>query len=247
VRPLQPGEFDRRGEQTGRVWRAHIARPLPFAGSGRYFLGEDDGEVVLLHELPKEDLYVDDIVRARRAIEIYGRPEIREAPTIRQLIDIAENEYVLVLVYEWAEQALHEALAAGHVTGADADEIAGSVGAALAVLHGLGLVHCDVAPTTSFGSAAPGSSPTSTTAWHAAIPSRASRPSVTGTPTPSPARPPTPVSTATGSSASANGFETHASEKEVRQTRLGPPGIQRSGRAVSTYRSRCVMPACLWG
>jgi serine/threonine protein kinase len=140
------GEFEVSGGETGRTWRARIAATLPFAGNGFYRRGEGEEEVVLLHELPKEEMYADDIARARQAIDVFRRPEVREAPTIRQLIDIFENDHVLVLVYEWADESLHERLGGGHLAGAEAKRIEANVSAALAVLHGLGLAHCDVAP-----------------------------------------------------------------------------------------------------
>lgn len=148
---MLPGDIEIRGDETGGVWRAHIARQLPMPGSGERRKGEGgDGEEVLLHTLTKEEMYADDLARARTAIEVARRPEVRASPAIRQLVDTSENDYSLTLVWEWADVALHELLRDGTVTDEDASQIVNNVQIALAALHALGLVHCDVAPNNIF-------------------------------------------------------------------------------------------------
>jgi serine/threonine protein kinase len=141
------GEYEIRGDETGRGWRTHIARQLPLAGSGERRKGQAaDGEDVLLHTLRKEEMYADDLARARVAIDIARRPEIRTSPVIVRLVDTSDDEHALTLVWEWAEVALHELLQERAVTASDASGIDANVHAALATLHELNLVHCDVAP-----------------------------------------------------------------------------------------------------
>lgn len=63
---MRPGEFEIHGDETGRVWRAHIAQQLSLAGSGERRKGiAADGEEVLLHTLRKEEMYADDLARAQ--------------------------------------------------------------------------------------------------------------------------------------------------------------------------------------
>jgi serine/threonine protein kinase len=144
---MRPGEFEICGDKTGRVWRAHIARQLSLAGSGeRRKALAADGEEVLLHTLRNEEMYADDLARARAAAAIARLPEIRASPAICQLIDTSENDFALTLVWEWADVALHDLLRDGAVSPEDATAIDANVGAALATLHELDLVHCDVAP-----------------------------------------------------------------------------------------------------
>jgi hypothetical protein len=144
---MRPGEFEIHGDETGRVWRAHVAQQLSLAGSGERRKGiAADGEEVLLHTLRKEEMYADDLARARTAVAIARIPEIRASPVICRLVDTSENSFALTLVWEWAEVALHELLRSGAVTTEDATAIEANLGAALATLHELDLVHCDVAP-----------------------------------------------------------------------------------------------------
>jgi serine/threonine protein kinase len=53
----------------------------------------------------------------------------------------------LIAIWEWADRVLHELPDdPGPGRTPVADQVAANVGAALDVLHGLGIVHCDVAP-----------------------------------------------------------------------------------------------------
>jgi len=115
------GDFEVRGEATGRVWLAHIARALPLPGSGERRKGESaDGELVLLHTLPKEEMYADDLKRARGAVAIAQLPEVCASPVIRQLIDTKDDEYAMTLIWEWADISLHDLLSASRGVDIDA-------------------------------------------------------------------------------------------------------------------------------
>lgn len=92
----------------------------------------------------------------RTAIEVASLPQVASSPIIVRLLDVRETadttgEYaypgVLGAVWELADRSLHEFL-----QNPDDDrrlvagEVETNVGQALAVLHGLGWIHLDVAP-----------------------------------------------------------------------------------------------------
>lgn len=202
---MLPGDFTIRGDQTGRIWHAHIARQLPLAGSGERRKGKGvDAEDVLLYALPKEEMYADDLARAGVAIAFAHRPEIRASPVICKLVDTNDNEYALTLIWEWADVSLNDVLRS--ITDEDAAQIETNMRAALATMHALDLVHCDVAPNN-------------------VLRVGGTRSRTTATRTPSPAPRPTRPSISTASSASSSGCSggSYVSWYPSAKTRLGLP------------------------
>lgn len=158
-------QWEIRGDQSGKVWSFHPTVDKVYANGERYRGHGEDGTSVLIHRCEKGGYWDDEVERMRLAIEIASRPEIRACPTIRQLSDVNEMfddgsstfgpAPFLTEIWEWADIALHELLddaqdlldvADGIGSEAVADAVAENVGVALDVLHGIGLVHCDVAP-----------------------------------------------------------------------------------------------------
>lgn len=63
--------------RDGPIYRAHVAQTLPLPGRGERRKGSSDaGEAVLLHSLRKEEMYRDDLERARRAVTVARRNEV---------------------------------------------------------------------------------------------------------------------------------------------------------------------------
>jgi hypothetical protein len=79
----------------------------------------------------------------RRAFEIAQIPAITASPFIAGAIDYADP-YDTYLIHRLADAVLDERLNEGPLAPEEADEILHNLGAALAVFHGLGLVHGDV-------------------------------------------------------------------------------------------------------
>jgi serine/threonine protein kinase len=149
-----------RGDKSGRVWLYHRARPLCSNGVRYRATAEDDGSFAVVHLCSKEGMWLDELERLRSAIAIASRPEIAAAPTIRRLLDIMDTEAGsgefdppgrLVAIWEWADITLDEFLQDPDQDPASAAaNVEANVGAALEVLHGLGIVHLDVAPNNVF-------------------------------------------------------------------------------------------------
>jgi hypothetical protein len=150
---------DIRGDLTGRIWLFHPAMDQVAANGERYrATAQDDGSLALLHRCEKTDLWEEELERLKHAIDIARRPEIIAAPTIRQLIDSCdvttiEHEVAGTIhgalwgIWEWADISLRDFIGnPDQDPPAVADEVETNVGAALEVLHGIGLVHLDVAP-----------------------------------------------------------------------------------------------------
>jgi hypothetical protein len=144
------------GEFTGTRWYWQFQRDRINANGERYRAAADAGRPVLVHVVRKEPLWSSDpdirlldeadLSRARRAIEVARCAEVADAAELRHLVDTAEDEYALKVIWEWAEMALHEHL---RDAGADCDlaEAVGvAVGSGLNALQAAGWVHCDVAP-----------------------------------------------------------------------------------------------------
>jgi len=128
--------------ESGLTWR--IARRLPNFGSKYEGCGEA-GERVLIHEVWRDS--EEDVERFVRAILIARREEVTSCDHLRQLIDVIRGETRLFGVYEWADASLAEATGEDQPPGQDlAQDVDGSIGAALRHLHDHGLVHCDVTP-----------------------------------------------------------------------------------------------------
>jgi hypothetical protein len=138
------------GSRTGREWRYHVTVDRTTApGLGRRFRVQavDDETWFYYHEYDQGDFYAAELPQMRNAIAIADLPEVAACPYTCTLIDVVENEHVLGTIWELADISLHDFLTApdGDRNTA-ASEVETNVGAALSVLHGLGLVHLDVAP-----------------------------------------------------------------------------------------------------
>jgi serine/threonine protein kinase len=149
------------GDETGRRWRYHLRADRLEANGERFCAVEDDGSLALIHRCEKDGYWDDEVERMRSAIALARLPEIRACQTIRQLLDINETDTHLVgewkvngyltEIWEWASTPLHELPSdpgPGHRP--VVEEVAANVSAALAVIHGLGFIHCDVAPNNIF-------------------------------------------------------------------------------------------------
>jgi serine/threonine protein kinase len=149
---------DVQGDRTGRVWQYDIVDRLEYSGDRYMATAMDDGSHACLHICEIGTYWEDEIERMRSSIAIASRPEIIAAPTIRQLLDVQEiqgtsGEFgfpgTLTEILEWGWLSLDDYLnrVDHRQTPAEvADEVEANVGAALDVLHGLGLVHLDIAP-----------------------------------------------------------------------------------------------------
>jgi serine/threonine protein kinase len=139
------------GDQTGARWTYELTRELPFGGAGHRYQGTGlAGERVLLHFLAS-DLRPEEIERAKKGLAIASLPVIAAHPHIRRVLDVSELPgHGLWVVYEWAERSLQDLmnglLPTDEPEPALAATIEQAVGSALETLHGLGFVHCDVAP-----------------------------------------------------------------------------------------------------
>ncbi len=144
------------GARTGRTWRWNFQRDAVHTSRWRA-TAADDGSFALVHWCVKDGMWEDDVDHVRHSLYVASIPAITEAPTIRRLLDYEETLTVpsefgplnghLAVAWEWAECSLHDFL---HEPAADArtaaDQVEENVGAALGVLHQIGLIHCDVAP-----------------------------------------------------------------------------------------------------
>jgi hypothetical protein len=138
------------GSRTGREWRYHVtADKITAAGWGRRFRVQavDDETWSYYHEYDQGDFYAAELPQMRNAVAVADLPEVAACAYTCTLIDVVENEYVLGSIWELADISLHDFF--GAPVGdrdAAASEVGTNVGGALDVLHGLGLVHLDVAP-----------------------------------------------------------------------------------------------------
>ncbi len=161
------------GDETGLVWRYHPTLDrLPDANGARWRCYADDGSSAVLHRceigtrwdvgLEVGSLTVKvttEVERMRTAIALAREPAVRSCTTIRQLLDVHETKPntngeraapgVLAEIWEWAAFGLddwlrHDDRGSGSSI---VDEVAANVTGALEVVHGLGIVHCDVAPS----------------------------------------------------------------------------------------------------
>jgi hypothetical protein len=150
--------IDVRGDRTGRVWRYQPLDRLEASGVHYQATATDDGSYACIRVCEKGTYWDDEVELQRNAIAVASRSEIVEAPTIRQLLDVCETEPVagefgypdlLKLVWEWGDYSLDDLLHGDYrrqtLTEA-AVEVQANIRAALEVLHGVGLVHLDVAP-----------------------------------------------------------------------------------------------------
>lgn len=161
-----------RGDETGQVWRYHPTFDrLPDANGARWRCYADDGSSAVLHrceigahwdvdlEVGRHTVKVtNEVERMRTAIALAREPAVRSCTTIRQLLDVHETEPetnvestapgVLAEIWEWAAYGLDDWLRDDNRKrrASIVDEVAANVTGALEVLHGLGVVHCDVAP-----------------------------------------------------------------------------------------------------
>lgn len=115
------------------------ARTTPFLGHAE----GDESHAVWVQRLIHGEEWDDDREHMRRAFEIGQIDSIRECGVIAAPIDYADS-WDTYLVHELAETDLARHLREGKVSSTDADNVDANVREALRVLHGLGLVHCDV-------------------------------------------------------------------------------------------------------
>lgn len=149
--------FEVQGDVTGRIWRYEPRDRVEASGEGYRATASDDGSAAYVRLYEIGTYWEDELERARVAMSVARRPEVAAASTIRTLLDVSETPVVegefghpglLVLIWEWADYSLHDFLWGDYPQpDADAaDEVERNVRAALDVLHGLDLIHLDVAP-----------------------------------------------------------------------------------------------------
>lgn len=143
--------------ETGRTWRYQLRDRLDASGD-HYRAKADDGSQACIRVCEIGTFWDDEIERLRTAISVARRPEVIATPTIRHLLDVAEvapqeSEFGLIpgrlaLIWEWGKYTLHEYMHGDYPQPADevAVDVEGSIADALCALHGIGLVHLDVAP-----------------------------------------------------------------------------------------------------
>ena len=135
------------GDRTGRVWRYHVAVDRLEHGERWCAVAEDDGSLACLHKCENDSYWVDEFERLQAAVAIASRPEVQAADTICQLLDVCSADPILVAIWEWADASLVDFLdEPDEDPRSVADAIEANVGAALDVLHSIGMVHMDVAP-----------------------------------------------------------------------------------------------------
>jgi hypothetical protein len=147
------------GDRTGRKWRYDILDKLEHSGDRYMATAVDDGSRACLHICEIGTYWEDEIERMRSSIAIASRPEIVAATTIRQLLDVQEIRGTtgdfgfpgtLTEILEWGWLPLDDYIKrmVDHRQSPTevADEVENNVSTALKLLHGLGLVHLDVAP-----------------------------------------------------------------------------------------------------
>lgn len=131
---------------SDRAWIVDEREPAAIGARTTPFLGHAEGHedhVVWVQRLIHGEEWDDDREHMRRAFEIGQIDGIRECGVIAAPIDYADS-WDTYLVHELAETDLGRHLREGKVSSNDADEVEANVREALSVLHGLGLVHCDV-------------------------------------------------------------------------------------------------------
>lgn len=149
--------FEIQGERTGRVWRYQLLDRLDASGDNYRAKAADDGSYACIRVCEKGTYWEDEVERLQNAIAVASRPEIIAAPTIRRLLDVCETEAVagefgypgrIALIWEWGAYSLDDLMHGDYQqTPAEvADEVEANGRAALEVLHGLGLIHLDIAP-----------------------------------------------------------------------------------------------------
>jgi serine/threonine protein kinase len=88
-----------------------------------------------------------------RSFDLAQREGVLGNPLFLQVLDrasSAEPDDTLFVVSELADTTLEEEMRARRLAPHEVEEVERSVGAALEVIHGLGLVHCDVTPSNIF-------------------------------------------------------------------------------------------------
>jgi hypothetical protein len=144
-----------RGDRSHRVWRYHPTTDRLDTGGERYRgTATDDQSLACLHRCEKGGYWEDELDRLRNALALANLPKIAAATTMRQLIDQRDTEEGdfrypgdLTAIWEWADISLDDFLHDPDQNPvAVADAVEANIGTALEVLHGIGIVHLDVAP-----------------------------------------------------------------------------------------------------
>ena len=148
------------GDLTGRTWRFEPGRSLSF--NRWHATAEDDGSEAMIVLREKGGLWQREVDWMRRAIEVARLPEVVRAPTIRRFLDLCETQDEtmrigsedqtahgsLWSIWEWGDISLHDYANAPRDDMSDvAMAVERNVSEALELLHRVGYVHCDVAPT----------------------------------------------------------------------------------------------------
>jgi len=100
--------------------------------------------IVWAHRILGGEMFEEDREHLETAYQAATRPEVRDSPYIRRVLDKVDG-WNIYLISEYAERTLLDAIQneRGPV---ERRAVVENVGAAVAVFHSLGLVHCDVHP-----------------------------------------------------------------------------------------------------
>jgi hypothetical protein len=147
------------GDLTGRTWLFEPGRSISF--NRWQATAEDDGSEAMIVLREKGGPWQREVDWMRRAIEVARIPEVTLAPTIRRFLDLRETQDETMRIgdedqtfhgslwsmWEWADVSLHDYVnAPGDDVSDVATDVERNVSEALRLLHGVGYVHCDVAP-----------------------------------------------------------------------------------------------------
>ena len=133
------------GEAGGR-WVVDESKEATLSRRTTAFVGWAEGDEdfrVFAQRLIHGHRWQSDRDHMRHAFEVAQIPEVAACPFIASAIDYA-NPFDTYLIHRLADAVLDERLKQGPLAPNEAEEIASNLNAALAVIHGLDLVHGDL-------------------------------------------------------------------------------------------------------
>jgi hypothetical protein len=144
------------GDSSGRRWRYHPVQDRLEVNGERYkAVDAEDGSLACLQRWEVGTHWDEEVARLRVAIGVARMPEIAAAPTIRRLLDVRDqprsaSEFgppaSLIAVWEWADVSFKALIETEEDLASQFADVKANVTAALEALHGIGIIHLDVAP-----------------------------------------------------------------------------------------------------